>query len=397
MNVDYPTFEQLIKQELTKFDVVIPAVNELAQEFMPLKIESIEDKDGYAQVSKALKFVISKRTAVEEKRKELKADSLAFGRAVDARAKEITAMLSPIEEHLKNEKAKIDAEIERIKQEEEKRKQEVINSRSRRLFDLGVVMNMTEFIWTSKLSNEVIEMPKINLEIFSDEEFEEAYLEFKRKIDAENTIIAEREAKEKAEREALEAEKLKVQLEMQKLQDEILQVKKLRAESRFELLKNLKLISGRIWGNNLTTFNFIRANSEMVAIIPEDDVLNMGSSEWDAKYEEIKKEVENLRQIESETARKLKEEEEAKARKLEEAAAEKARLEEENRIELEKKRVAEELELEKQRVANMSDKEIFLTYVDALKKVPTPALKTKKWQGYVATLIKTIDTFQKYS
>jgi hypothetical protein len=115
------SFDELIKRELTKYDAVVPAVNELAKEFMPLKIQSLDDKDGYNEVYKALRFIVSKRTAVEEKRKELKADSLAYGRAVDARAKEITSMLEPIESHLKNEKLRIDTEIERIKAEEEEK------------------------------------------------------------------------------------------------------------------------------------------------------------------------------------------------------------------------------------------------------------------------------------
>ena len=123
------SFDQLIQRELVKFDIVVPAVNELAKEFLPLKIQSVEDKEGYSEVTKALRFIVSKRTAVEDKRKELKADSLAYGRAVDARAKEITALLEPIESHLKDEKNRIDTVIERLKAEEEEKKQAFINNR----------------------------------------------------------------------------------------------------------------------------------------------------------------------------------------------------------------------------------------------------------------------------
>ena len=51
---------------------------------------------------------------------ELKADSLKFGKAVDERAKEIQALIAPIEEHLKSQKEKVDEEIKLIKEKAEK-------------------------------------------------------------------------------------------------------------------------------------------------------------------------------------------------------------------------------------------------------------------------------------
>jgi hypothetical protein len=94
---EIPTFEVLISNELKKFDSVIPAIDEYKAKFLPLKINGIEDEEGYKVVADGLKIIVGRRVAVENKRKELKADSLSFGRAVDARAKEITEMLSPIE------------------------------------------------------------------------------------------------------------------------------------------------------------------------------------------------------------------------------------------------------------------------------------------------------------
>lgn len=54
---------------------------------------------------------------VETKRKELKADSLACGRTVDTEAKRITAALDAIEQPMKQIKAGVDAERERVKAE----------------------------------------------------------------------------------------------------------------------------------------------------------------------------------------------------------------------------------------------------------------------------------------
>lgn len=39
---------------------------------MPLKINGIEDKEGYKKVKEGLTFVVSKRNRIEDKRKDLK-------------------------------------------------------------------------------------------------------------------------------------------------------------------------------------------------------------------------------------------------------------------------------------------------------------------------------------
>ena len=222
------SFDQLIQRELTKFDVVIPAVAELSKEFLPLKIASIDDTEGYAEVSKALRFVVSRRTAVEEKRKELKADSLAYGRAVDARAKEITEMLSPIELHLKSEKDRIDEEKELIKKREEEEKLAVINNRSNTLIRLGGVLLMTEYIWKSKIDNTEISTPRINLELFSDEEFNEFIAEIEKKKESDDAQLQAEEEKRKAQQaefaeaqKQLQEEKVKLQAEQDKIKKEM--------------------------------------------------------------------------------------------------------------------------------------------------------------------------------
>ena len=139
------TFEEIVKFELKKYDEVTPAIEELKQNFLPLKIDSIDDKDGYNAVSKALRFVVNKRNLIEDKRKELKADSLTYGRAVDARAKEITAMLCPIEEHLKSEKTKIDNLLLEIEQQAEKERQAKVAERHIILINNGMELIGQEY------------------------------------------------------------------------------------------------------------------------------------------------------------------------------------------------------------------------------------------------------------
>lgn len=390
------SFDQLIQKELTKFDVVVPKVAELSAEFMPLKIASLEDKDGYNEVSKALRFVISKRTAVEEKRKELKADSLAFGRAVDARAKEITAMLSPIEDHLKSEKQRIDDEIENMKRLEEEAKEKFINDRIMRLMSLGFAQTMTQFIWYSKINTTIQEsFLRINLELWSDEDFDDFTSRIEQLNKTEHDTLKfqdeERKAQEKKikeEREKLEEEQTKLNADIEKLRAEMAKIKSERAQFRNSILVNLGL--GGLSFNNYWLY-FKRKNVfDNVPIISRDDVENFSNEEWDNalvkitarieelnRQDEIDEEAENLK-------RKMLAEEEAKkasAKALEEA---------------EKKREAEEA-AEKERLSGLSDKEKFNVYVASILEVPCPEMKTKKYQGFVTGLVKSISAFKNMS
>jgi hypothetical protein len=342
------SFDQLIKIELTKFDVVIPAVAELSKEFLPLKIESINDTEGYSEVSKALRFMISKRTAVEDKRKELKADSLAYGRAVDAKAKQITEMLQPIESHLKSEKERIDSEKDLIRKREEEEKLAIINTRTLKLINLGMVQTMTEFIWTSRYG-EGISTPRINLELFSDEEFNEFLtdLEANKKID-DDYFIAELE-KKKAEQLKLEEDQKKLQEERAKFEKEQDNFKSQRAVLRNKILVDL----------GLTEFNkdwvYIKSDKQVINIISCDDVLNLpdervtlSSEGWEVKLKFIRQEI----------------------------------------ITLSKEKVEDE---------GLSDKEKFEIYITYLTNFPAPQMNTKKWSAIVQGVLKSLSSFKNMS
>jgi hypothetical protein len=115
---------EFIQGELSKFNVADAVIAEMKAEFTALKIDGIKDSKGYKAVHTALMTVKGKRVEVEKKRKELKADSLAFGRAVDTEAKRITALLKPIEDYLAAEKQAVLDEKARLKAEAERQEAE---------------------------------------------------------------------------------------------------------------------------------------------------------------------------------------------------------------------------------------------------------------------------------
>jgi hypothetical protein len=103
--------------EISQVEVSIVAMRD---QYMPLTINGIEDRDGFDRVYEARQDVKGKRIAVEKTRKRLKADVIEFGRLVDGEAKRITDMLTPIEKHLQSqEDAYIQAKAEAKRAQEQ--------------------------------------------------------------------------------------------------------------------------------------------------------------------------------------------------------------------------------------------------------------------------------------
>ncbi|MFY7700494.1 MAG: hypothetical protein ACOVQH_09510 [Burkholderiaceae bacterium] len=190
------------------YDVTDAAIAELKQELSGLT--------EYNAVSKGIAKVRTLRTRIEATRKQLKADSLAWGRKVDSEAKRITEQLEAIEEPLKLLKAAIDEAKEREKAAIEAAKYAETNRRIKSFADLEYEMN--PFL--------VAEMTK--------EEYETALgvasLAFrtvleKRRQEAEAAEAAKREAEAaevaraesiRAEREALARERAELEAEKAK-------------------------------------------------------------------------------------------------------------------------------------------------------------------------------------
>ncbi len=225
-------------ESLITYDVTSSEIAAMRQEYLALRVANINDKGSYELCHKAQMVVRSRRIAVENRRKELKADSLEFGRQVDARAKAITAELEEIESHLKAQKAIIDDEKKRIAEEAERKRQANIEWRGKQLAAVGVFLSPTELeAYTEESFAFSLQQATMRFEAAERERQErEAELEKLRalqaeqlakqaQIEAENArLIAEVEAQKareraaedarlKAEREALEAEKRKAEAE----------------------------------------------------------------------------------------------------------------------------------------------------------------------------------------
>ncbi len=106
-----------VEQDIRKFGIADAAIAELKARFAPLQIAGVDDLQGFEAVKRARLEVRKYRTKVEEVRKALKADSLEYGRRVDAEAKRITGLILEVEGDLQAKETAIEQERLRIAQE----------------------------------------------------------------------------------------------------------------------------------------------------------------------------------------------------------------------------------------------------------------------------------------
>lgn len=178
--------------QLRKSDV---AISEMEEQYLPLRVNGVDDREGLKVVTEARKTAKKIRCEVEKTRKELKADANRYGKAVDDEAKRLKGLIEPIEQHLIDQENAVQKELDRIKAEEAAAKERKIEARIERLNE-------------NKLRVE----PQL-IRLMDDEEFEEYFGELQ--------TAAQKEAEEReAERIRLDAEQKKLDAERKELEAE---------------------------------------------------------------------------------------------------------------------------------------------------------------------------------
>jgi len=124
------------KTALQRFNITDSAIAKMRDEYLPLKIDGVEDKAGFDRVHKARMVMVKARTTTDKVRKELNAEAKKWIDTVNGEAKRITSLLEPIETHLVTEEQRIEAEAAAIRfkaqrEAEEKKRQEEEAERAR--------------------------------------------------------------------------------------------------------------------------------------------------------------------------------------------------------------------------------------------------------------------------
>lgn len=200
-----------LEHALTQFSPADATIAEMQANFMSMVVNGLDDKEGIKAVHDARMIVKGHRVQVEKTRVALKKDALEYGRAVDAEAKRITALLTPIEDHL--------AEQESIVAKEKARKEAERQAKLKARLDARM----------AKLTAVSSPLLPSDVEPMSNDQFEAALADATKaneiRMEAERQEAeAKRQAEEKAAREA--------EAERQRMAEERAELERKQAELR---------------------------------------------------------------------------------------------------------------------------------------------------------------------
>lgn len=330
--------EELIKNELQKYNMTDAAIAKLKTDYMVLTVKTPQDIAGYEIVRKARIDIKKRRVEVEKIRVQLKAESLEYGRRVDGEAKRITALLEPIEDHLIRQEKIVDDERARIKAEAEAKEAERFTARTDTLIQsFGATWNGHTYIAYG------ISIPAAIIKVCNDEQYEQLVAQLQEKKDAEDARIKAEEIARKAEIERLAKVAAEQEAERKRLAEE--------AQKQAEEAARMKAEQEAIE----------KAKQKLI----DDEAARLAAIDREKKrVEDEKRRAEELEKAKKEAAEKALRDAEEKRKRDEEARIEKERL---AKIAAEKK------------AARQPDKVKLLTYADCLAAVAPPSdLKTSE-------------------
>ena len=326
------------EKQIVVYDITDAAIAKMEDLYLGLTVSGPDDEAGFKAVHKARKVVKTHRVSVEKRRKELKADALAWGRKVDGEANRIKDLLEPIESHLTAQ--------EKIVTDEKKRQEE----EAARAFEQKIADRMDALqACNSHLSYQAVAT-------MSDDEFLTVLADAQTAFEAEQAriaegkrIVAERQAAEDAARKAEDERLAKIRAEQEK------QMAEIKAEQdRYE-----------------------------AAIKIENDRLKAEKAEIEAEKAKFKAEQDKVER------EKMVKEAEERAR-LQAIADEKARVEREAK-EAEEKAADEKAEAERV-AALLPDKERAINWIEDMRESTpnVPAIKDRAIALLVVTALDEI-------
>lgn len=349
--------EDLITKELVRFNLTDAAIGKLRTDYMALVVTGVDDKAGCQRVHDARMDIVRRRTSIEKTRKDLKADSLEYGRRVDAEAKRLTALLAPIEDHLGSQEKIVLDEITRRREEAARKEAERVQARVNRLFDFGARFDGQNY------SAMGLMIPAAVVKSCTDEQFEQFCGQVQAKVDEEKARAEAEEATRKAEAGRLAKIAAEQEAERKRLAEQRAEQERVERLAREERQREEE-----------------RLRAEREAIEAEKKRLA------DAEAARLKAIEDEKRRVE-EQKRRAEELERAKAE-----AAEKARREEAERIEREAKARAEREEKERlakeRKEARRPDREKLLAFADMLANIEYPKMKTSDGEA-VLLMVKS--------
>lgn len=291
----------LTSPDTSLFEQKKAEIQAFAEQYKGLKIYDLQDKEGYKQVAEAKKVVRKTRTTIEAKRKDIKAFYLEEGRKIDDKAKELTAIISPIEEHLDSELQ----EFERWELAEQTRIEEERRAELERRIDIlkksGITFNGTWYtigesifvdIATIQILSEV-DFLELNDKVAAEQKKIEEAAEAQR-LESERQAEIEKEAKAEFERQ-----QAKLKADQERMEAAEVANRKKRDGLRHRLLMSI----GMDFSDGK---NYVFVNKFYSCQHPATDILECSEEQFDTVFEhteaDIKEAIEKADKLKAQIA-----------------------------------------------------------------------------------------------
>lgn len=207
-----------ISTGIAAFESKKAELQELADSATGLEISSIDDKAGIKAVSEKRKELKAARVEITKQGKEMRDGLTKISREISAKEKDLIAIIEPTEDALLVMEAKIEAEKERIRQEEIAKEEARIQSRIDALAEYGYQIDYSDI---KSMSDETFDKYKQSAKVqFEKEQAEKAAAEKLRLEQEEADRLAREEEARKLAADRKELEELRAkQAEAQRIID----------------------------------------------------------------------------------------------------------------------------------------------------------------------------------
>lgn len=389
-----------VEESLSKNNVTKAVINAMREEFLPLEILGVQDKEGYKLVDEKRKMVKKARGLAVEICTKARAESVAYQKFVIGKQKEVTDELSDIEKQLEAKLDVIDKEKDRMAAEEETRKQIRLQERVEKLLSLGMVRTGDNYI----LGGHIINV--IHLKIYDEFQWQTTidpvevdYKIIQAKKAEEEIAFKKLQEEQAAEREKLNADKkaLEEQLRKQKADQEVHEKAvaehnaKIEAEKKNAVENILKSRKSALFSLGFSQQGESLLFKELT--IDSDDLSKLADSEWPNFLDDLTAKV-SIIKVRVEEDRVKKENQLIEDAKV----AERIRLEGIRKKQEEEAKIAE---AEKAKQAALApDIEKYNSFIQTITELKVPEFSTEAYQKFAqdeikVTLTKMVNYFNK--
>jgi hypothetical protein len=137
--------EERISNELVKHNVTEAIIAKLREDYLPLKIAGIEDKETYLIVKDARKHCKELRVLAKKICVDGREDAVAIQKAWVAKEKDVTGRIGEVEDYLEKQEKEYEAAVAKEKEDRKRRQEEQLIMRQQVLTGMGALYSDGSF------------------------------------------------------------------------------------------------------------------------------------------------------------------------------------------------------------------------------------------------------------